>query len=64
MGYYVPIYRYGENRFLSNCKKKFKVDGIIVVDLPWPENKKLAKKAKVKIFVLSSLFLQRLQDHE
>ena len=47
MGYYNLIYRYGENRFLSNCKK-FKVDGIIVVDLPWPENKKLAKKAKSK----------------
>ena len=27
-----------ENKFLSKCKKAG-VDGLIIVDLPWPENK-------------------------
>ena len=42
MGYYNLIYQSGENNFLKNCKLS-KVDGLIVVDLPWP-NKKFAKK--------------------
>ena len=45
MGYYNIIYQIGENAFLKNCKKSG-VDGLIVVDLPWPENKKLAKKCR------------------
>tara|TARA_B100000700_G_scaffold321959_1_gene422400 strand:+ start:399 stop:1202 length:804 start_codon:yes stop_codon:yes gene_type:complete len=47
MGYYNMIYQYGENQFLNKCKKSG-VNGIIVVDLPWPENKKLANKCKKK----------------
>ena len=47
MGYYNLIYQSGENNFLKNCKSS-KVDGLIVVDLPWPENKKFAKKCKKK----------------
>ena len=47
MGYYNLIYQNGENNFLKNCKFS-KVDGLIVVDLPWPENKKFAKKCKKK----------------
>ena len=47
MGYYNLIYQKGENNFLKNCKLS-KVDGLIVVDLPWPENKKFAKKCKKK----------------
>jgi len=47
MGYYNLIYQNGENNFLKNCKSA-KVDGIIVVDLPWPENKKFAQKCKKK----------------
>ena len=47
MGYYNLIYQSGENNFLKNCKLS-KVDGLIVVDLPWPENKKFAKKCKKK----------------
>ena len=42
MGYYNMIYQYGENNFLNKCKKTG-VDGLIVVDLPWPENKVFAK---------------------
>jgi len=45
MGYYNMIYQYNENKFISKCKKS-KVDGLIVVDLPYPENKYFAKKCK------------------
>ena len=47
MGYYNMIYQYNENKFLKSCKNSG-VDGVIVVDLPWPENKKFAKKCKTK----------------
>ena len=47
MGYYNLIYQNGEDNFLKNCKLS-KVDGLIVVDLPWPENKKFAQKCKKK----------------
>ena len=45
MGYYNMIYQYGENRFLKKCKQS-SVNGLIVVDLPWPDNKIFAKKCK------------------
>ena len=45
MGYYNMIYQYSENRFISKCKKS-KVDGLIVVDLPYPENKTFSLKCK------------------
>ena len=45
MGYYNMIYQYNENRFIKKCKKS-KVDGLIVVDLPYPENKAFASKCK------------------
>src|SRR5210317_1481582 len=45
MGYYNMIFQYNENKFLDKCKK-VKVDGLIVVDLPYPENKKFAAKFK------------------
>ena len=45
MGYYNMIFQYNENKFLDKCKK-VKVDGLIVVDLPYPENKKFATKCK------------------
>ena len=45
MGYYNMIFQYNENKFLEKCKKS-KVDGLIVVDLPYPENKKFASKCK------------------
>ena len=47
MGYYNMIYQYGENKFLNKCKK-VGVNGLIVVDLPWPDNKIFAKKCKNK----------------
>ena len=47
MGYYNLIYQNGENNFLNNCKSSG-VDGLIVVDLPWPENKNLSNKCKKK----------------
>ena len=45
MGYYNMIFQYTENKFLKKCKN-VKVDGLIVVDLPYPENKKFAAKCK------------------
>ncbi len=45
MGYYNMIYQYKENKFIKKCQKS-KVDGLIVVDLPFPENKKFALKCK------------------
>jgi tryptophan synthase alpha chain len=47
MGYYNLIYQNGENNFLKNCKTAG-VDGLIIVDLPYPENKKFAYKCKKK----------------
>ena len=47
MGYYNMIFQYNENKFLEKCKKS-KVDGLIVVDLPYPENKSFAARCKKK----------------
>ena len=47
MGYYNMIYQYGDNNFINICKKAG-VDGLIVVDLPYPENKESSKKCKKK----------------
>ena len=55
MGYYNMIFQYDENKFLHKCKISG-VNGLIVVDLPWPENKDFAKKCKKK----SILFIQLL----
>ena len=55
MGYYNMVFQFGENNFLNMCKK-VGVDGLILVDLPWPENKKFANKCKKK----SIYFIQLL----
>ena len=55
MGYYNMVYQFGENNFLKVCKK-VGVDGLILVDLPWPENKKFSNKCKKK----SIYFIQLL----
>ncbi len=55
MGYYNMIYQYGENKFLNKCKK-VGVNGLIVVDLPWPDNKIFAKNCKKR----SITFIQLL----
>ena len=55
MGYYNMIFQYGESNFLRKCKNSG-VNGLIVVDLPWPENKNFAKKCKSK----SIYFIQLL----
>tara|TARA_A100000164_G_scaffold381998_1_gene437136 strand:- start:2490 stop:3293 length:804 start_codon:yes stop_codon:yes gene_type:complete len=47
MGYYNMVYQYGENRFVNSCKK-VGVDGLIIVDLPFPENKSFSQKCKKK----------------
>ena len=45
MGYFNMIYQYGQNKFLKKCKQ-VGVYGLIVVDLPWPDNMGFAKKCK------------------
>ena len=55
MGYYNMIFQFGESNFLNKCKVSG-VNGLIVVDLPWPENKNFAKKCKNK----SIYFIQLL----
>ena len=47
MGYYNMICQYGQNKFLKKCKHSG-VNGLIVVDLPWPDNVPFAKKCKKK----------------
>jgi len=47
MGYYNMIYQYDENKFLKKCKQ-VGVNGLIVVDLPWPDNMAFARKCKKK----------------
>ena len=47
MGYFNLIYQNGENNFLNNCKNSG-VDGLIIVDLPYPENKNFSNKCKKK----------------
>ena len=64
MGYFNMILQYGENNFLNKCNSSG-VNGLIVVDLPWPENKDFAKKCKKKfiyfIQLLSPTTEQRLK---
>ena len=47
MGYFNLIYQSGEGKFLKNCRSSG-VDGLIIVDLPYPENKRFANKCKKK----------------
>ena len=52
MGYYQMIFNYGEKKFIKKCKD-VGVDGLIVVDLSYPDNKRfsrLCKKAEDLIF--------------
>jgi len=54
MGYYNMIYQYGENKFLKKCKQ-VGVNGLIVVDLPWPDNKIFSRKCKKNSVVFVQL---------
>ncbi len=45
MGYYNPVYRYGVDKFIDDCKHAG-VDGLIIVDLPPEENDELYQPAK------------------
>ena len=45
MGYFNLILQYGIVAFLKKCKD-VGVDGLIIVDLPYPENKSFANKCK------------------
>ena len=45
MGYYQMVFRYGERNFVKKCKQ-VGVNGLIIVDLPWPDNKRFASICK------------------
>ena len=45
MGYYQMIFNYGDKKFIRKCKESG-VDGLIVVDLSFPDNKNFAKLCK------------------
>jgi tryptophan synthase alpha chain len=45
MGYYQMIFNYGEKKFIKECKKAG-VNGLIVVDLSFPDNKKFSQLCK------------------
>ena len=45
MGYYQMIFNYGEMKFIRKCKEAG-VNGLIVVDLSFPDNKKFAQLCK------------------
>ena len=45
MGYYQMIFNFGEKKFIKKCKETG-VDGLIVVDLSFPDNKKFALLCK------------------
>ena len=55
MGYFNLIYQVGENNFLNNCKSSG-VDGLIIVDLPYPENKNFANKCKKNQSILYNYY--------
>ena len=57
MGYYNLIYQSGENNFLKNCESSG-VDGLIIVDLPYPENKDFAFKCKKRSKISPRKILQ------
>ncbi len=45
MGYYQMVFRYGEKKFIKKCNQ-VGVNGLIIVDLPWPENRKFSQLCK------------------
>ena len=56
MGYYQMVFKYGERKFIKKCKQ-VGVNGLIIVDLPFPDNKefsKLCKKSSITFVQLLS----------
>ena len=47
MGYYQMIFNYGDKKFIRECKEAG-VDGLIIVDLSFPDNKNFAKLCRKK----------------
>ena len=45
MGYYQMIFNYGDKKFIRKCKEAG-VDGLIIVDLSFPDNKNFARLCK------------------
>jgi tryptophan synthase alpha chain len=58
MGYFNLIFQSGEENFLKKCKISG-VDGLIIVDLPYPENKVFANKCKKNQLILFNYYHQQ-----
>ena len=56
MGYYQMVYSYGEIKFIKKCKK-VGVNGLIIVDLPYPENINFSKQCKKKFYHVCSTYI-------
>ena len=54
MGYYQMIFNFGEKKFIKKCKEAG-VNGLIVVDLSYPDNKKFAQLCKKKFYLFCSI---------
>ena len=59
MGYYQMVFRYGEKKFVKKCKE-VGVDGLIIVDLPFPDKKNFLNYVRK---ILSLLFNCYHQQH-
>ena len=62
MGYYQMVFRYGEKKFVKKCKQ-VGVNGIIIVDLPFPDNKSFSKLCKKNSITFVQLLSQRNSFH-
>ena len=66
MGYYQMIFNYGEKKFIKKCKD-VGVDGLIVVDLSYPDNKRFSRLCKKNSICLVQLIapttsIKRMKD--
>ena len=61
MGYINPILKFGLNEFIESCSK-VGVDGLIIVDLPWPENRNFSKKCKKNSINFVQLSLNKIAN--
>ena len=62
MGYWNLILQFNENKFIKFCKKSG-VSGLIIVDLPHPENKPFAKKCKKNGITFVQLLSPTTSEH-
>ena len=60
MGYYQMVYQYGEKKFIKKCKQ-VGVNGLIIVDLPWPDNKNFLNYVKKFNYFRSAIIANNIK---